>query len=41
MIIDTISETIMTKEELQTLPIQLIEQHPRIILQWATGTGKS
>lgn len=41
MIIDTISKTIMTKEELQTLPIQLIEQHPRIILQWATGTGKS
>lgn len=41
MIIDTISETIMTKEELQILPIQLIEQHPRIILQWATGTGKS
>lgn len=31
----------MTRKELQTLPITLIEQNSRVILQWCTGLGKS
>lgn len=31
----------MTKEELQVLPLSLIKQSNKVILQWCTGLGKS